>query len=589
MDKKGFLICLVRIPFLILLPLISGLTVKVIMESIEAQVTVKSMIIIISGMAFLLVFINWAEPILTEMSRAVAENINIKYRLTALNKMMDVDYRLVEKSDFRLKFEKSKEFAVNKVSLHNDFIGVFINFINNFLGIFTYIIILGVINPYLILILLAAGTVNFICMFKLHDVLWASHHKNMKIQHEANYLFRESIDFPAAKDVRLYSYKTLFERKLAALLTQKHAIENYRFKQNVKFNLIVASLTVLAEGSALFFLIRDVLYNGLSIANFVFYIGLVTGFWAWIVYFTNSLYRMKNQCKLCDMFRDFMELEYTETDGDEGNSGGGKNLCIGKDGPDTISFNNVFFSYDNGIEILKDINFTVKRGERVAIIGENGAGKTTLIKLLCGLLRPVSGSILFNGADISTLSKESYCGLFSAVFQDYNILPLSIEQNIGLDFPENLDSGRVNAAIDTVGLREKIDSLEDKEKTLLDKKIHKSGINFSGGETQKLLLARVIYKDAPIMVLDEPTSALDALAERNMYLKYNQFTENKFSFFISHRLASTRFCDKIMFIKNGEIVEEGSHEALIEKKGHYWSMFEMQKYYYEKEVTENAG
>ena len=229
------------------------------------------------------------------------------------------------------------------------------------------------------------------------------------------------------------------------------------------------------------------------------------------------------------------------------------------------------------------MSFKVSRGENIAIVGENGAGKTTAVKLLCGLYCPTSGEILINGKSSRDFSNDSYFKLFSAVFQDYYFMPMTIAENICT--ASDYDRKKLFAAFDKAGISEKINSLSLKEKTYMIKDVYKDAADFSGGEKQKLLLAKAIYKNAPVLILDEPTAALDPIAENELYLKYNEMTSGKISFFISHRLSSTRFCDRILLVKDGKIAESGTHEELMALKGLYYRMYQVQSYYYK----ENGG
>ncbi len=231
--------------------------------------------------------------------------------------------------------------------------------------------------------------------------------------------------------------------------------------------------------------------------------------------------------------------------------------------------------------VLKHISFTIKKGERIAVVGENGAGKTTLIKLLCGLYTPTSGQILINGQDIRQLDEKAYFKSLSVLFQDYTLLPMSIAENITLSQP--YDRQKAKKVLVQVGLTEKVKKLKDGLDTKLGQRLNEQTASLSGGELQRLLFARALYKDSPILILDEPTAALDPLAEEALYLQYFGLTKDKISVFISHRLNSTKFSDRILFMRDGEIAEQGSHEELMALRGNYWDMYNVQGFYYREE------
>lgn len=242
------------------------------------------------------------------------------------------------------------------------------------------------------------------------------------------------------------------------------------------------------------------------------------------------------------------------------------------------------------VPIFRNLDLTIRAGERLAIVGRNGAGKSTLVKLLCGMLEPDRGRILMDGRDIRSIPKEELYGHFSAVFQHSRILPVSVARNVMLDVREREDKDAMWEAIRAAGLEEKVKSLPAGEETGLVGQISEEGTELSGGQEQRLLLARALYKAAPVLLLDEPTAVLDPKAESEIYEKYGELTEGKTSVFVSHRLASTRFCDRILFIEEGRIAESGSHLELMEKNGRYADMFRVQsRYYRDQERISAAG
>jgi ABC-type multidrug transport system fused ATPase/permease subunit len=254
----------------------------------------------------------------------------------------------------------------------------------------------------------------------------------------------------------------------------------------------------------------------------------------------------------------------------------------------TFVFENVGFQYpyqDNFS--LKNINLTLTNKERLAIVGENGAGKTTLIKLLLRLYDPTEGRILLNGVDIKEIDYTDYLKLFSTVFQDFKIFAFRIADNItALNDGAEPDREKTEQALKKAGLYDKVASLEKGMDTYLYKLYEEDGVELSGGESQKLAIARALYKDAPVVVLDEPTAALDPRAEYEIYSKFFEMVKGKTSVFISHRLSSTRFSDRIIVLKSGGIVETGTHAELMAKQGYYAELYNMQAQFYVEENKE---
>lgn len=236
---------------------------------------------------------------------------------------------------------------------------------------------------------------------------------------------------------------------------------------------------------------------------------------------------------------------------------------------------------------MKDISFSIRPGERIALVGNNGAGKTTLVKLLCGFYHPTGGKILIGGHSIEELNLDEYYDLLAVIFQDVNSVPISIASNVSGCVEEETDLERVRECLRRAGLWKDVEALERKELTNLTQTFDPDGIQLSGGMMQKLMLARCLYKDAPMLVLDEPTAALDPIAESSMYEEYKTATQGKAALFISHRLASTKFCDRILFLEDGRIAETGTHDELLQKHGKYAEVFAVQSQYYKEGEQED--
>jgi ABC-type multidrug transport system fused ATPase/permease subunit len=317
----------------------------------------------------------------------------------------------------------------------------------------------------------------------------------------------------------------------------------------------------------------------MTLGDFALYLGAITGFGSWLSRVVDGYSDLLEYSHGVSDFRAFLDIT------DERNRTGAP-LPTGDDLPCGIEFDHVTFTYAGAEQpTLRDFTLTIRPGEHVAIVGDNGAGKTTLVKLLCGLLTPDSGHIRVGGRDAQAYGRDDYFTLFATVLQTVNFLPATVAKNVALCPEEDIDRDRLWDCLRKANIDEKIASLPDKENTLMVKDIHEGATAFSGGEQQRLLLARALYKDAPVLVLDEPTAALDPIAENDLYMQYNTFAANKTSIYISHRLSSTRFCDRVVLLAQGAAAEVGSHDELMRAGGAYAELFRLQSRYYAEEAN----
>ena len=451
----------------------------------------------------------------------------------------------------------------------------------NILCFVFYTGLLFMVKPIMLIIILITTLIGFFINNYLSNYRYK--HKDLEAEQykKINYLnhVSKSIDF--AKDIRIFGLRSwltdLYDKSMDALQAYNHKVSRVYFWARV----IDILLTFLKNAIAYIYLIGLVLNNEISIAEFLLYFSAVEGFSNLVTGVLSQFNLLKNQSVDLSIVRE--TLDYPEIFKFED----GKDLIIDSNKDYTIELKNVSFKYPGGDKnILTKINLTIHPKEKIAIVGLNGAGKTTLVKLICGYYDPTEGEILLNGTNIKTLNREHYYKMFSVVSQNFSLLAGSVATNVA-QTEDNIHYELVYDCIEKAGLKQKIDTLPLKYETKLNREVYEDATNLSGGETQRLMLARALYKNAPIIVLDEPTSALDPLAEADIYNKYNELTKNKSSLFISHRLASTRFCDRILFIADEKIVEEGTHEELLALGGKYAQLFEIQsKYYKEGEIED---
>ena len=345
---------------------------------------------------------------------------------------------------------------------------------------------------------------------------------------------------------------------------------------NSVITVILGTLNAVFRLGVYVFLFFEFYQNKIDVSNFVLYFGVITGFNSWLQSFVSNIEGLNRISYDIDDLHRFMEEGAAE----------GSTDSVPEDTDNAIEVDNLHFAYtkddegteEKATEVIRGMNFRIKKGEKIGIVGPNGSGKTTLVKLICGLYRPSSGTVKVCGYDTSTTNKETIYNLISPVFQDVYMLPTTISRNITMT--PFADTEKLTRCIEDSGLEDKIERLPDGAETIIVKSVHEEAIQLSGGETQKLALARALYKGGKVLILDEPTAALDPLAESEMYQKYGKLTEGVASIFISHRLASTRFCDRIFLIENGVIAEEGTHDELMALGGKYAAMFEVQSRYY---------
>ena len=320
--------------------------------------------------------------------------------------------------------------------------------------------------------------------------------------------------------------------------------------------------------------------GSISIGDFILACSAIASFSALVTQTSDSVGQMMQAVPPLDRMRDYLDSADEEACPAEGAV---SQVRHGEDEPVSIVFEDVSFSYKGRNPVLEHFDLRIRAGEKIALVGVNGAGKTTIIKLLCGLYQPDSGRILLNGVDVRDLRREDLYRLVAPVFQESVILPFTAAQNVSLQETQ-IDRERVRTSLMRVGLWDAVCKLPQGMDSMLMNLEEDGGAAFSGGQQQKLLMARALYKDAMLLLFDEPTAALDAIAESETYEMFYNLSDEKTAVFISHRLASTRFCDRVVFLENGKVKAQGSHEELLEKCPEYEEMYRVQSHYYKKEA-----
>lgn len=551
--------------------------IELISRNLEVSKLILYLTLYLSG----LLLINFILSRIKALFNTKANFLRTDMSIELGEKILDVDYMFIESLEGKNYIEKAFEavYAGNAIGFEA-FAKDSILIIISILGLLLYSVITSNLNIFILIILIICPLISISVNKK--NVNWILNHKEKWIEHEKKlrYLKTQCIDIKNGKDIRLYKIETWFIDLFKDLLNKRLFWFKKEYLRYFSAEAIDRLLTLIRDLSVYGYLLYKVT-NGMNISSFVLYVGVVAGFGNWIKEIFDTLTHLQSNNIIINDFRNFIERKDV--------TNRLKGLPIPPRKTHQITFENVTFSYpDSNNLIFKNFNLNIKSGEKIALVGMNGAGKSTLVKLLCGLYTPNEGRILLDGIDISTFNIYDYFKEFAVVFQDVFTFAFTIAQNVACCNTENINYDKVKVCLQKANLLKKINSLPNGINTTMLKALDEDGIILSGGETQKLMLARALYKDASIIILDEPTAALDPIAESEMYEKYNSLIDDKTSIFISHRLSSTRFCTRILFMKDGKIVEEGSHDELINKDGEYAKMYEIQAHYYQKEVEDNV-
>ncbi len=514
--------------------------------------------------------VGWLMVYLQSVIDARLMHLRMNYLEDQIGKLLRMDFKHVEDAHFYEDYDK----AMNSCNNNNDGVeGIYRRLYKlpaQALTIVGMFILVGYLHPVILICLclhvavtMWVAKLNYRNEYKHKEATSAT---NRKI----NYFYNTTHDFSFGKDIRIYGLK---ERIMANYDAEISALKKILQKlRGREYLLSFLSLgTLLLTNVTMYGILIGQAYEGMPISSFSMYVSAITSLMASLLLMGNNISMIANQGQyVADYFRLIDSKLIT-----------GEGTAKKPEGTLEIVFDHVTFRYPGSeTNVFEDLNFTIHKGERLAIVGVNGAGKSTLVKLMTGLYEPTEGQIFINGTEIRQYRKEELYSMFSAVFQEVNVLAFNIRENVACSL-ENVDDFRVKEALDKVGLWEKVANFEKGLDQMMLKVIDEDGTDFSGGERQKLAIARGLYKNANMVIMDEPTAALDALAEAEIYENFSSLVEGKTAVYISHRLASTKFCDKIALFDKEGLKEYGSHEELMEKKGQYYEMFTVQGKYYQ--------
>ena len=501
------------------------------------------------------------------------------YQRLLFFKALDCDYSIIETKEGQTLYEKAQStITYGDYSATSVILNSVVSLIS---GVITFGFIFGIIaklNILIVVLLLFLTVISYLINRKAQSYANKMRDTDVDLQKKSKYIERAMSDVSGAKDIRIYNLSQMFldirDDLLEKIMSVKAHIQNrYFFAKTL--TLIIA---VIRDGVAYVFCIWQVIHGEVAVSDFILFMAAIGSFSGWL----NTIVDHLNEiCRENIRLNDLRTFHECTNNLDPKEPLSISNISNSID----IEFKNVSFRYtDDTPNILEGLSFHIKASEKIALVGINGAGKTTIVKLICGFYQPTEGEILINGYNINAFKRADLYSLFSAVFQDVCILPLSVAENIAFKKPDKETEERILNCLEVAGIKDEIEKYSKSLNTTMLKVIDDDGIVLSGGQQQKLLLARALYKNAPVLILDEPTAALDPISESEIYEKFNDLTTNKTAIYISHRLASTRFCDRILMLKEGRVIESGSHDQLMTKSGEYAYMYEVQSHYYREEA-----
>ncbi|EGT2192373.1 ABC transporter ATP-binding protein [Clostridium perfringens] len=574
-DKVLFAQCGVYTILASIAPFIGIFLPKFLIDELLGQRRIEIILMTLIGFFLLSSVVNYSIAWLRCAYSPRVTKIRTDYITMISDKIMKMDFKNTEDPEVLNKIKS----VMNAVMSNNTGVeGVY----HTLLGLFGrltafvgYISIVLFLSPWILLFLIINVLISYALTMRVKKYEYSQKEKAADKDRRTFYVFDTMYDFAYGKDIRIYDLKNILIDKFKKFRGERIDISNDVQEKQLKVKIVDVILLVIREFVVYGYLIYNVLFTGMGIGDFTMYFSTINGFGDWMKGILDDLANIKAQNMYLDDMREFLEIKSEDKE---------KTRDIPIDSSYEIEFKNVSFKYPKTDKyIYKNLSLKIKKGQRLAIVGINGAGKTTFVKLLCRLYEPTSGEILINGVNIQSFSKKEYYKILSVVFQDIKTFAFTVAENVSLENLEDVDREKVLHCIEKAGVGDKINSLEKGIDTSLLKILDGEGVELSGGENQKLALARALYKNGKIVILDEPTSALDAVAEYNIYKGFDELIGDKTAIYISHRLASTKFCDVIAFFENGEIVEYGTHEELLKKNGKYSDMFNIQAQYYKEE------
>lgn len=577
-DKTLLAFMLLETLCIVITPYTAMYLPKIGVDLVTARASVKNAVWMLGGLTAVLALSQAAGSMAARGKNVRQDRLRSYYRILLFEKTLDCDYEHVESAVWQDKYDEAKQMSVewgpwSATTLMAEgavkVCGAMISF-----GLYGSII--GALNPWLLLLIIALSALNFAALRRAQKYEMKRIGERSGLQRRRWYMENRASDVKFGKDIRLYEMqgwiKACFRHYNEAHFRLRQAVQQRYFQAAF----VEAAAMFVRDSAAYLYFLWLTASGRMAVGDFALACSAVAAFSALVTQTADSVGQMMQAVPPLNRMRAYLEAA-DEPDPEPAAA------APKKGEPVSIVFEDVSFSYEGRYQVLEHFNLRIDAGEKLALVGVNGAGKTTIIKLLCGFYRPDSGRILLNGTDVKNFRKEDLYRLVAPVFQEAVILPFTVAQNISLK-EKDMDREKVRECLVRVGLWEEVSRLPEGMDSMMMNLEGSGGINLSGGQQQKLLMARALYKEAMVLFFDEPTAALDPIAESETYEMFHEMTGSKTAVYISHRLASTRFCDRVVFLENGRVKAEGSHETLLESCHEYEKMYRVQSHYYQKEA-----
>lgn len=554
---------------------------KIGVDLVAEQASMRKVIRVLGGLTVIIACSQAVGNMVSRGKNILQDRLRSYYRIQLFCKTLDCDYEHVENARWQDKYDEAKEMSVDwgpwsATTLMSEgaikVCGAIISF-----GLYGSII--GTLNPWILLMIIALSALNFAALRIAQRYEMKRIAERSILQRRREYIKSCSSDVKYGKDIRIYEMSGWIRSCF-----QNYNDAHFRLRQDVQRRYFGAAFVeavtmFIRDGAAYLYFLQLALSGNITAGDFVLACSAVASFSALVTQTSDSVGQMMQAVPPLNRMRNYLDAA-DEPEPEPAAIPPQKGI------PVSIIFEDVCFSYEGRYQVLDHFCLQIRAGEKVALVGINGAGKTTIIKLLCGFYKPDSGRILLNGEDVRNFRKEDLYRLIAPVFQEATILPFTVAQNVSMR-EKGFDRKKIRECLMKVGLWEKISRLPEGMDSMMMNLEENGGTGLSGGQQQKLLMARALYKDAMLLFFDEPTAALDPIAESETYEMFYKLSEDKTAVYISHRLASTRFCDRIIFLEKGRVKSAGSHEELLKKCPEYEEMYRVQSHYY-KNATKSA-